>query len=147
MPSKKTKSEKNELREKCIASLRKKLKPGDTITIVPVESSDRGGWTAFDVMIPSRKLCHRTGKMKWQIESITWEVAHALGLTRSQKSGGVKVYGWGLSRSFEITYGLGRALFPKGFIPAKAGNAMGRNGTDPNVRDMDSGYALRDQVL
>jgi hypothetical protein len=147
MPSKKTKSEKNELREKCIASLRKKLKPGDTITIVPVESSDRGGWTAFDVLIPSRKLCHRTCKMKWQIESITWEVANVLGLPRSQKSGGAKVHGWGLRRSFEITYGLGRALFPKGFIPAKAGRTIGRNGTDPNLLDTDSGYALNEQVL
>ena len=128
-----------EERENSIKYLRKYIKPGDKITLVATEHSDRGGWSAFCVMIPIREK--RDGKFVTEINQISWHVARAIGMTRT-RNGSVKSYGWGLSRSFEIVYSLGRVLFPKGFIPAKAGRKWGRNGMDANVRDTDGGYAL-----
>ena len=138
-----TKSEKKVQRDEAIARLRQRIKPGDEIYLVATEWSKRSCWTAYSVMIPTRTK--RDGKWVLEIETICHDVAVALDLQRTS-DGGVKSYGWGLSRSFEIVYNLGRVLFPDGFIPAKAGRG-GRNGAPPTRRDTDGGYALVERLL
>lgn len=134
----------SEEREDAIKRLRKVIKPGDRITMVMDEYSNRGGWSSFVVMVPVRRKTD--GKWTIEIEPICALVAKACGFTRT-KNGSVKAYGWGTSRSYEIVYSLGRALFPNGFIPAKAGRVRGRNGTDAKLRDPDGGYALKENLL
>ncbi len=129
-------------RDQCIATLRALLPPGSTITTAVADAKMGRSWSSYHLFVPALEMDHGTGKKKWVVKSIAWEVANALGLQRCPL-GAVKSHGYGLSRSFEIVYDLGRVLYPKGFIPAKHG-MRGRNGTDPKIRDTDGGYAFHE---
>lgn len=137
--NKQQKAERQEARDKAIQYLRSIIKPGDTIFLVCTESSKRGGWSAYSVMVPV------LADGKPDIENISRDVAVALDLKRTD-DGAVKSHGWGLSRSYEIVYSLGRILFPEGFVPAKAG-MRGRNGTPATALDPDGGYALCERLM
>ena len=66
--------------------------------------------------------------------------------TYNIKHEGMAMGGCGMDMGFAAVYHLSLALFPKGFIPAKAGK-RGRNGADPTERDTDGGYALEQEWI
>jgi hypothetical protein len=116
--------------------LRKRIKPGDTVYTVIRKVSSSG---------MSRKMSLFIVK-QGEIWDVTHYVAKATGATIDKKTGYLVVGGCGMDMAFHVVYSLGRALFPKGFIPAKAGR-HGRNGSDPNAIDTDGGYALNKHSL
>lgn len=130
-------------RETALKNLRAMLPPGSTITTAVCDAKQGRSWSSYHLFVPAREMNHATGKKVWVVASIAWEVAVVLGLERCDR-GGVKSSGYGLSRSFELVYSLGRVLYPDGFVPAKHG-MRGRNGIDPKVRDTDGGYAFHEQ--
>ena len=48
---------------------------------------------------------------------------------------------------YHLVYELSSALFPKGYVPAKAGKKYGRNGASARAIDRDGGYALNHEWL
>lgn len=107
----------NELKENAIASLKKRLKPGDTIyhTVKHVARSGMSRTITFFIADRHKK-----------ITCINWELSHALGYSRDKSNGALKVGGCGMDMGFHVVYSTGRALFPKGFKLAKGQH--GRNG-------------------
>jgi hypothetical protein len=75
----------------------------------------------------------------YQLESITWQVAHALGwpLIDGADQWRVRVDGAGMDMHFHLVHSLGRTLWPEGFQPGD-----GSNRYNPNRFERDGGYAL-----
>ena len=123
-------------RLEAVEELRKMLRPGMTVYTVLRHVSRTGMSRGIDCYII------RKGEPVW----ITGYVGKAIGLPQSRKDweqqNGLRVSGCGMDMGFDVVYNLSRALFPKGFIPAKAGKTRGRNGTDAKALDTDGGYAL-----
>jgi hypothetical protein len=124
-----------------IKELRKMIKPGTTVYTVLRHVSSSGMTRGIDLYII------RKGELVW----ITAYAGQAIGSPQSMKdwreNRGLRVGGCGMDMGFHLVYSLGYALFPKGFIPAKAGRSMGRNGTPATELDKDGGYALNHKWL
>lgn len=131
-----TKTQDKSERAESIRTLKKLLKPGDTVFTVLRHRSSSGMSRDIDFFII------RKGEPYW----LSYHVGKVLGLKRSKGRDGLKVGGCGMDMGFHVVYELSRALFPKGFVPAKAGRG-GRNGSDPNEIDTDGGYALNQRWL
>lgn len=125
----------NELKANAIASLKKRLRPGDTVyhTVKHVSKSGM-----------SRKITFFIADRKKKITCINWELSHALEYTRDKSNGALKVSGCGMDMGFHVVYSLGRVLFPKGFKLPKGRH--GRNG-DTSGYDKDGGYALHSEWI
>lgn len=108
------------------------IKPGTTVYTLLKHHSVSSMSTYLDLYIIKKNEPLR----------ITWSAAKVLGYTYDRKYDGLKIEGYGMDMGFAVVYDLGRVLFPKGFIPAKAGHNRGRNGTPAEERDPDGGYAL-----
>ena len=122
-------SKKDAERADAIAELRGMLKPGDTIQIIIRRVSASG---------MSRLMSFHTIH-NGEVVSLTYRIATACDY--SMKDGYLKANGCGMDMGFSVVYNLGLTLFPKGFVPAEAGQ-RGRNGTPATEIDTDGGYAL-----
>ena len=120
-------------KQTAIERLHTVLRPGQEVHTVCVSSSKGAGSSHYKVLIIDTVELH-TGEVRPRVRDITFWVASACGFRMSDKTGGLLSGGWGLSRSFQVVYSLGRTLWPKG-TPEPHGT---RNG-EP---DRDGGYAL-----
>lgn len=108
------------------------IKPKDTVYTVTVQST--GNTSHHKCLITAISEEGRT-----YIRDITRDVADLCGHKVSDKTGGIVMGGWGYSRSFQIVYGLGLALWPEGTAEPHGV----RNGEPDN----NGGYALQQQSL
>jgi len=127
---------KEQERAEAIMQLRKLLRPGSKVYTI-LRSVSASGMT--------RRINLYT-VYKGGMAFLTGYAAKALGYRYDYKRGGLVVGGCGMDMGYHVVYSLSRALFPKGFIPAKAGR-QGRNGTPAIERDTDGGYALNQSWL
>ena len=128
---------KQQERQEAIKDLKKYLKPGTKVYTVLRHCSRSGMLRVIDLYI-----WKRNEKLR-----ITWGACKATGSTYNIKHEGMTMGGCGMDMGFAAVYHLSSALFPKGFIPAKAGKRYGRNGSDANERDRDGGYALEHEWI
>lgn len=136
------KSEKDQERAESIATLRKALKPGQTIYFVVTHVSKSGMQRSIEFYIPTLTKTHHDGeryRRSMTIERITWDMARVLGYRIDQKNGGIIVGGCGMDMGFHCVYNLGRYLWPKG--TAKPHRM--RDGQP----DTDGGYALNSRQM
>ena len=122
---------KEQERAEAIMQLRKLLRPGSKVYTI-LRSVSASGMTRHIDLYTVRR-----GGMA----CLTGYAAKALGYRHDYERGGLVVGGCGMDMGYHVVYSLSRALFPKGFIPAKAGR-QGRNGTLATERVTDGGYAL-----
>ena len=115
-------------RLEAIASLRKYLKPNDTV-FVSCESVSRSGMSR----VLNFRIFRGSQRNPRPIWLSSW-IAKACGYSMSRDPQGVKVSGCGMDMGFSVVYGLGRTLWPKGTRKAHGS----RNG-EP---DRGGGYAL-----
>jgi hypothetical protein len=120
-----------------IASLRKLLKPGQTIYFVVTHVSKSGMQRSIEFYVP----CFETysGKRRLAISRITWEMSRALGYRVDQKNGGLVVRGCGMDMGFHCVYTLGHRLWPWG--------TRKPHGTRNGSPDSDGGYALKSRQM
>lgn len=130
-----TKARKTDEKAEAVRELRKLLKPGTRVYTVLRHVSSSGMSRRIDLYVI------RKNKPRY----LSGYAGVALGMRR-HKYGGLVVSGCGMDMGFHIVYELSRTLFPKGFVPAKAGR-NGRNGSDANELDRDGGYALNHSWL
>lgn len=104
------------------------IKPGDTLTAVCTSYSRQSGSAKYKVFVPA---FDRDGRI--YIRNITRMASNLVGFKLS-KDDEIVMGGWGFSKSFQIGYSLGCALWPNG-TPEPHGT---RNGKP----DSDGGYAL-----
>jgi hypothetical protein len=141
-----------------IESLRKLIKPGDTIYCVLRSRSSSGMSRVIDLLIPYREVITeypplpadkaeypgqrdynakpKTKAGKLRIRSIGWTASKAMERTHDSDKGGISIAGCGMDMGFALVYDLGRTLYPKG---AK-GSAL-REG------QKDGGYAFKHEWL
>lgn len=120
-----------------IKALKQWIKPGSTVYTVLRHRSSSGMSRSIDLFVIR----------KGEPIQITYWAARLMGYRIDQDRGGIRTSGCGMDMGFNLVYNLGRTLFPKGFIPAKAGQRYGRNGTPADQRDNDGGYALNHRWL
>jgi hypothetical protein len=109
------------------------LKPGDTVYPVCTYRASSGMSHRFRVFLPTR-----TPEGRLAIRDVTGWVADACGF-RINASQEIVMGGCGYSKSFQIVYGLGCALWPNG-TPEPHGTRNGK-------LDTAGGYALVDGRL
>lgn len=131
------KSTKAAERAEAVKDLKKLLKPGRTVYTILRSRSASGMTRHISLAIAQGKT----------IRDISWLAARAMDRSFDRDTFGIKTSGCGMDMGFELVYNLGRTLYPKGFVPAKAGKRYGRNGTDANAVDRDGGYALEHSWL
>ena len=135
-------------RDEAIQQLRKMIRLGDTVYTVIRHVSKSGMSRGIDVY-----LMHKNEPV-W----ITSLVGNAIDCPQSmndwKNQNGLRVSGCGMDMGFHLVYSLSRVLFPKGFIPVKAGvnrfgsrKLHGRNGTPDTELDTNGGYALNHKWL
>lgn len=113
----------------CAATLRKMLKPGQTVYTIVRRVSASG--MSRDI---SAYVIH-----KGELRSIDSLAADAAGYNLSTKGAGITMHGCGMDMCFALVYAIGRATWPKG-TPKPHGV---RNG-EP---DKAGGYALKHCTL
>lgn len=119
-----------EEREIAVRDLRKVLRPGATVHCILRHVSSSGMSRRIDLYtVKKNALVYLSGLAAIALDE------------RVHKDGSIVVGGCGMDMGFHLVYSLGRVLFPKGFVPAKA-NMHGRNGTPNTELDQDGGYAL-----
>ncbi len=109
--------------------LREFIKPKTTIKAVDCHRSASGGVVHFRLFVAALS---ETGQP--YVRDITRQVAEFVGFKVSPKTDGIVMSGYGYSKSFQIGYSLGLALWPNG-TPEPHGT---RNG-EP---DSCGGYAI-----
>lgn len=117
--------------------LRKWLKPGATVYTVLRHVSASGLTRRIDL------YTIRKGELVY----LSGYAGLILKISRHPSKEGLTVGGSGMDMGFHLVYSLSRALYPKGFIPAKAGKNHGRNGAPASQLDNDGGYALNHHWL
>lgn len=136
-------------RQEAIESLRKMLKPGDTVYTVLKHVSRSGMSRKIDV------YCILDGEPRW----IAGYVGKAIDNPQSRKdwerSQGLTVSGCGMDMGFHIVYNLSRVLFPDGF--ECVGDRCGSNDHSNKYRKYenfkgqrhtgDGGYALKQRWI
>jgi hypothetical protein len=99
-------SAKEQDRNEAIATLRKRIKPGDTVYCILRHVSSSGMSRVIDLCIPDGKA----------VESIAWLAARAMDDKMvNDRHYGIRVSGCGMDMGFYLVYNLGRTLFPQGF--------------------------------
>lgn len=141
-----TKAQKEENRKEAIAFLQERIKPGDTL-YTTVRHVARSGMSRT-ISIFRMDVVDGVA-VPYDISG--W-VAHATGLTRDHKLGGVKVGGCGMDMGFHIVYELSSVLFRDGFtcIGRRRCPSNDHSNGDRNYRrhkHSDGGYALRQSWL
>lgn len=132
------KSQKEAEKQEALTELRKILKPGTTVYTVLRHVSASGMSRRIDLYVM------RKGEPRY----ISGYAGRVLGIKRSKDHEGLVVSGCGMDMGFHLVYNLSHALFPKGFIPAKAKPPRhGRNGSKATDLDTDGGYALNQRWL
>ena len=121
-------------RDEQLETLRKWLKPGDTVYTILESRSASGMRRHIRVLIP---YIDEKGKISFYHPDHA--VSKILDLRRHEKREGVRIDGCGTDMGFEIVYRLGCALWPEG-TPEPHGV---RNG-EP---DSEGGYALNHRWL
>lgn len=138
--AKKTLNAQEQKQVEAVLHLRKMLRPGDTVYTVLRHVARSGMSRGIDVYVIKKN------RPVW----ITAYVGHAIGQPQSlhdwKGQRGLRIGGCGMDMGFHVVYSLSRAMFPKGFIPAKVGR-HGRNGTPATELDTDGGYALNHQWI
>lgn len=150
-----TKKERNNEKAEAIATLRKMLKPGQTIYFVVTHVSKSGMSRSIEFYIPtwetSSEYVHhgsatdrpmsteRRIVRRMAIDKITHLFSRVLGYRIDQRNGGIVVGGCGMDMGFHCVYNVGRMLWPKG--TAKPHST--RNGQP----DSDGGYALKSRQM
>ena len=125
---------KNEQAE-ALSTLRKMLKPGDTVYTITRHVSASG---------MRRRISCFVANTKKEITCIDWYIDKAELYKRHKREEGLVVGGCGMDMHFKVVYDLSSVLFPKGFLlPVGKG---GRNG-DKSNSDKDGGYALQKVTL
>ncbi len=119
------------LEASAIKRIRAMVRPGDSVYSVCTHQSSSGMSHRFRVFLPVR-----AGR-RLVIQDVTRAVARATGLRLS--GGEIQMGGCGYSKSFEIAYSLGWALWPKG--------TRKPHGTRNGEPDRAGGYALHDGRL
>ena len=128
-------TDKDTAKQETIATLKKMLKPGDTIYTFTSHVSSSG--------MTRRISAFAIGKDRKPL-SLDWYY-EKLGIVKRHKSkDGLVVSGCGMDMHFWLVYELGRVLFPEGFKLAK--KQYGRNG-DTSGYDKDGGYAFNKESL
>lgn len=117
-----------------LKTLRKALKPGQTIYFVVTHVARSGMQRSIEFYVPT--MNRGRGLM---ISKITWELSHVLGYRVDQKNGGLVVGGCGMDMGFHCVYTLGHKLWPKGTTKPHGA----RNGQP----DSDGGYALKSRQM
>lgn len=129
-------SQKDAEKEEALRYLRKILRPGDTVYTILRHVSSSGMSRRIDLYAIRKN----------QPVYLSGYAGRVLGISRHPSKEGLNVSGCGMDMGFHLVYELSYALFPKGFIPAKAGQ-HGRNGTPDTELDKDGGYALQHRWL
>ena len=127
-----SKKQKAAERAEAIESLRKFLKPGDTVTTTVMHVSRSG----MSRVIRCQAIDKHNGEP--YIRDISHLVATAIG-DRWDDRGGVIVGGCGMDMCFATVYALGRALFPDGFAPTP----MARRPSDGKEVNTDIGRGVK----
>lgn len=121
---------KEQERQEAITNLLRWLKPGDQVFTI---SRDRNGnQHTVHIVLNDTDFKH-------DIRDITYLVAKACGFRRTRDNVAITQGGYGYSKSFQIVYSLGSALWPNG-TPQVHGM---RNG-EP---DREGGYALKHRSM
>jgi len=109
-------------------TLRKMVKPGDTVQTILRHVSRSGMTRRISVIVNGNDVDY---------------LVEQLGVYNRAKNGpGLVVGGCGMDMGFSLVYSLSRRLFPKGFKV----DGTGRNG-DTSGWDDDGGYALKQRWL
>ncbi len=139
-----TKAEKAE-RDEAIETLRKLLKPGDTVHTILRHVSRSGMSRSISCVIQGDDGPN----------CIDWLVARSQGRTFDRTNGGLKVGGCGMDMGFHIVYGLSRTLFQDRF-PCAGKNCPSNDHANPPYpkrrkgsprQHSDGGYALNHRWL
>ncbi len=119
-----------EEQEESIATLKKMLKPGDSVYSIVRTVARSGMSRTIDFYIIAKDDYTKKPRLFY----LSYHIARALGYSRSD-DGALKVSGCGMDMCFHVVYSLGSKLWPKG-TPKPHGT---RNG-EP---DREGGYALK----
>lgn len=121
-----------------VKSLRKMLRPGDTV-YTRVDSVSRSGM--------SRNISAFIGRGR-DVINITYLVSKVIGWSLSNR-GSLKVSGCGMDMGFHVVYTLSRILFPKGFkhIAKRYCPSNDHFNRENREHHPDGGYALRHSWL
>ena len=92
--------ERNELKE----TLRKWLKPGDTVYTILRHVSRSGMFRVIDLV--------KVGE-NGQIVSLGWSAAEAIGAKYDRGRDGIRTQGCGMDMGYHLVYNLSRVLFPE----------------------------------
>jgi hypothetical protein len=146
---------KEQEQEEARKSLRKLLKPGQTVYCVLRRRSSSGMSRIIDLLIAYPEIRDvypklPDGRTDWEakpkrkrvgyaIRSIGYTAAKAMGDRWDNDAGGIRVSGCGMDMGFATVYSLGHAVWPKGTRKPHST----RNG-EP---DRDGGYALKHSWL
>lgn len=123
------------LNDHSMQTLRKYLKPGDTVFTQLNHVSRSGMMRAIAV-----KVIRNNRPI-----DLTWHVGEVTGYKMSKTHDGLAVGGCGMDMGFHLVYSLSSILFPKGFKVGRKGTRA-RNG-DTSGFDRDGGYALNQEWL
>ena len=139
------KEQKEQERAEAIKELRKLLRPGSKVYTI-LRSVSASGMTRRIDLYTIQMTGKPFGTSRGEMAFLTDYAAKVLGYRHDYKWGGLVVGGCGMDMGWHVVHSLGCVLFPKGFIPAKAGG-RGRNGSPDTERDTDGGYALNQSWL
>lgn len=142
---------KEQEQEEARKSLRKLLKPGQTVYCVLRSRSSSGMSRVIDLLIAQPDIQtvypidpttgrkdYDKGKKKrvgYSIRSIGYTAAKAMGDRWDSDQQGIRVGGCGMDMGFATVYSLGHAVWPKG--------TRRPHGTRNGEPDRDGGYALK----
>lgn len=141
------KSEKAADKAQAIKTLRKALKPGQTIYFVVTHVSKSGMSRSIEFYIPCFDRVWDTTRNKGfggyrrelSIARLTWEFSRVLDYRIDPKNGGVIVGGCGMDMGFHCIYTLGSILWRKG--------TKRPHGTRNGSPDSTGGYALKSRQM
>jgi len=155
MPSKMTKAERIAANAQATKTLKRALKPGQTIYFVVTHVARSGMQRSIEFYIPcvessTEYVQHgsatdhpmsteRKTVRRLAIQRITWEMSRILGYRIDQKNGGLIVGGCGMDMGFHCVYTLGQRLWPQGTRKPHST----RNGSP----DSTGGYALKSRQM
>ncbi len=120
-------------RERCLAELRKMLKPGDTVFTILDHVSSSGMSRDIRIVVMKDGCDLHPNYLVSQVIGVPQA------MRKGRRQDGLRMSGCGMDMGFEIVYQLGMALWPDG-TPAPHGT---RNGTP----DSNGGYALKQRWL
>lgn len=125
--------------QEAITRLREMLKPGDQLNLILRHVSRSGMRREISVLQGEYEISHL--------------VARALGMNRSQQTGGIKTDGCGMDMGFALVYDLSSLLYDSGWECIGDKCRASEHFNDPkaqrgaHVTHTDGGYALKHNWL